>query len=62
MKKVLALCVLFCLGISLAFSQTNKKISGKITDETGAGLQAASVLLTGSAKGVQTDASGNFTI
>lgn len=62
MKKVLALCVLFCLGISLAFSQTNKKISGKITDETGAGLQAASVLLTGSVKGVQTDASGNFTI
>jgi TonB-linked SusC/RagA family outer membrane protein len=62
MKKVLALCVLFCLGITMAFSQTNKKISGKVTDETGGGLQSASVLLTGSVKGVQTDASGNFSI
>ncbi|MCD2424527.1 TonB-dependent receptor [Niabella pedocola] len=39
-----------------------KIITGKITDETGAPISGASVLLKGSATGVATDTSGNFTI
>ncbi len=63
MKKMLIMCVLFLLVVHQLFSQTNsKKITGKVTDENGAGLQSASVLLLGASKGVQSDVSGNFTI
>ncbi|MBO9595647.1 MAG: TonB-dependent receptor [Niabella sp.] len=39
-----------------------KIITGNITDETGAPVSGASVLLKGSSTGVATDTSGNFTI
>src|SRR6476620_1158275 len=54
---VLFLSLLACFG---SWAQTN--VRGKITDDKGAGLSGASILLKGSTTGAGTDADGNFSI
>ena len=44
-----------------SFAQT-RQIKGKVTDDADIPLRGVSVLLSGSKKGVQTDAGGNFKI
>jgi TonB-linked SusC/RagA family outer membrane protein len=46
---------------SLLWAQ-NKKINGKVTDEKGAAISKASILVKGTQLGASTDANGNFTI
>ncbi|MFY7839665.1 MAG: SusC/RagA family TonB-linked outer membrane protein [Lacibacter sp.] len=60
MKQFFSLFLL-CMCCTIAFAQ-NRQIKGKVMDETGAGLAGVSVLLSGANNGVQTDASGNFSI
>jgi TonB-dependent starch-binding outer membrane protein SusC len=45
-----------------AVSSTDKKITGKVTDENGAALPGVSVTVKGTTKGAITDASGTFSI
>ena len=42
--------------------QTSKKVTGKVTDSTGASLPGVSVVVKGTTSGVITDNSGNFSI
>jgi len=42
--------------------QSNKKINGKVTDQTGASLPGASVIVKGTTVGVITDNSGNYSL
>ncbi len=61
-KLLLARSAVLCLLVLLslpAFSQT-KIISGKITDSSGAPIEGASVIASGSSTGTTTDAKGNF--
>jgi len=61
MKKfVISYLLLIAFHISL-FSQ-NRPLTGKVTDNTGAPLPGVSVLVKGSKAGIQTNASGNFSI
>jgi TonB-linked SusC/RagA family outer membrane protein len=62
MKSLLLLCIALLLGCTYTFAQTPRpgEIRGKVLDDTGSPLPGASVLLTGSRKGVQTDNAGNF--
>jgi TonB-linked SusC/RagA family outer membrane protein len=64
MKPPFLQCICLCfllLFCSSGWAQT-KKISGKVTDEEAKPLQGVSVVVKGSSKGVQTDASGSFSI
>jgi TonB-dependent starch-binding outer membrane protein SusC len=60
-KPVLTLLLLFVTTIS-TFAQTAKTVTGKITNDTGAGLAGVSVNVKNTTKGVITDANGNFSI
>jgi len=51
------------ISINFLLAQTkSKQIKGKVTDESGVGLEGASVKLIGTIRGVQSDNAGNFTI
>ncbi|MBA4141324.1 MAG: TonB-dependent receptor plug domain-containing protein, partial [Segetibacter sp.] len=54
---VLYIVLFSCIG---AWAQSN--ITGKVTDEKGAGLSGVSILLKGTSTGAGTDANGNFSI
>ena len=54
--------LLFMMLLGMHFSYAQKSITGKITDEKGAGLPNASVLVKGTSNGVTTGNDGNFTI
>jgi TonB-dependent starch-binding outer membrane protein SusC len=60
--KPLTMVVLLLVATISAFAQTTKPITGKITDETGAGLPGISVKVKNTTKGVSTDATGGYTI
>lgn len=53
--------LLFMASIATGYGQ-NITISGKVTDDTNAPLQGATVLIKGSSTGTYTDENGNFTI
>ena len=59
---VSGLCILKQSASAQVVSQTDKKVSGKVTDENGAGLPGVSVTVKGTSKGTITDESGNFSI
>ncbi len=59
--RTLFLCPLFMLIMQQSWAQT-KSVSGKVTDEKGAGVSGASVLVKGSRAGTSTDAAGSFHI
>ncbi|HLF47469.1 MAG TPA: TonB-dependent receptor [Chitinophagaceae bacterium] len=60
MKKLSLILLSFSITL-LSFAQA-RQIKGNVTDETGTPLSGASILLSGSKTGAQSDASGNFTI
>lgn len=61
MRKFTTVLMVFLLSAFQLFAQ-NKTISGKVTDEKGAGIQGASVTAKGSTKGAVTSADGSFTL
>ncbi|MBK6825543.1 MAG: SusC/RagA family TonB-linked outer membrane protein [Chitinophagaceae bacterium] len=61
MRKFASLFTMLLLFTALAFGQ-NRTITGTVTDETGAAVSGASVVIRGTRTGVATDASGNFRI
>ena len=61
MRKFASLFTMLMLLTALAFGQ-NRTITGTVTDETGAPVQGASVIIKNTRTGVATDNSGNFRI
>ena len=62
MKNILRITALF-LVTSLAWAQqTTGKISGQVTDNAGAGLAGANVIVDGTSMGAATDNDGKYTI
>ena len=59
--RVLLLCPLFMLIVQASWAQT-KTVTGKVSDEKGAPIAGASVLVKGTNTGTSTDASGAFKI
>ncbi|MFH1851362.1 MAG: TonB-dependent receptor [Candidatus Neomarinimicrobiota bacterium] len=59
MRKYVALLALIVLP-TLVLAQTSGKISGVVTDENGAPLGGANVLLVGTTQGTATDADGQY--
>ena len=53
--------VLVC-GLALTLSAQGIRITGKVTDKSGASLTGASVVVKGTTNGVGTDANGNYSI
>ncbi|HEY3370431.1 MAG TPA: TonB-dependent receptor [Prolixibacteraceae bacterium] len=49
-------------GTENMLQQPEKRITGKVTDQTGAPIPGASVVVKGTAKGTTTDNEGNFTL
>ena len=60
-KKLLSATMAFLLFMAVAFAQ-NTTVTGKVTDENGAPIVGVSVLVKGAKTGVNTDASGSFSI
>ncbi len=61
MTRILSLFVVFMLSGALAFSQS-RVVTGRITNDKGAGVPNASIKASGSAVGTSTDADGSFSI
>ena len=61
MRKIVSLIMVLILSNVLAFSQ-NRLITGKVTDETGAGVGGASILVKGTNTGASANAEGQFSI
>jgi len=61
MMRKATLLLVSLWGFSVLFAQ-ERTITGKVNDETGAGLPGATVQLKGTQTGTMTDISGNFTL
>ncbi len=60
MRKLFLLCLLLLTVLVHVSAQNTKTITGKITDDKGAGIAGVTVLVKGSTIGVTTDADGNY--
>lgn len=60
MRKLLLLCFLLIGALSVVSAQNSRTITGKITDDKGAAIAGANVLVKGSKIGTTADAEGNF--
>jgi TonB-linked SusC/RagA family outer membrane protein len=55
--------VLICFtGLADSMAQQGKKVAGKVTDQTGAAVPGATVLVKGTTNGIVTDMDGNFSL
>lgn len=59
MKKILLVVTLLAATFHLTFAQS-KSVTGKVTDETGAGMPGASVVVKSTTNGTISDANGQF--
>src|SRR3712207_4325358 len=50
------------ISVSAQSTSTSRKVSGKVTDETGNGLSSVTVTVKGSKVATQTDENGNYTV
>jgi hypothetical protein len=62
MKNILRITALFLVTSLTWAQQTTGKISGQVTDNAGAGLVGANVIVDGTSMGVATDNNGKYTI
>jgi TonB-linked SusC/RagA family outer membrane protein len=60
MRKFFFLCFLLIGALSVVSAQNSRTITGKITDDKGAGIASATVIVKGSQVGTTADAEGNF--
>lgn len=60
MRKLIFLCFLVFCAVAQLSAQATRTISGKITDNKGAGIAGVSVLVKGTNSGTVTDANGNY--
>jgi len=60
-QKLLSLFLLFSLLVGAAYAQ-ERRISGKVTSETGEALPGVSVVVTGTTVGTQSDDQGNYSL
>ena len=61
--RILVLSIwIFVLISSDAVAQTSRRVTGKVSDETGAPVIAASVVVKGTSAGTSTDTAGNYSI
>ena len=60
--KILDRNIVVTKGMLDATQQQGKKVSGRVTDQTGASLPGASVVIKGTTNGVITDNGGNFSL
>ncbi len=58
----IAMCFLVVVSPVLVLAQTDVKVTGKVTNETGEGLLGVTVMLKNSAQSAITDENGNFAI
>ena len=56
------LCIVTKKAAAQVTTETEKKVSGKVTDENGLGLAGVSITIKGTSKGTTTDQSGLFSI
>lgn len=56
------LLLLCLLAAGTAYAQTERTITGTVTDDTGMAVPGASILLSGTSTGTRTDADGKFTL
>ncbi len=61
MRKILALLTVLLLGIFIAHAQS-RTVTGRVTDNAGKPIEAASVVVKGTTRGTTTVADGSFTI
>lgn len=61
MGKILSLFTVLLLSAALTFAQ-DRVVTGKVTDDAGNGIPAASVIVKGSKVGVKANDDGNFSI
>jgi TonB-linked SusC/RagA family outer membrane protein len=62
-NKLLIICLLISQLTGIAWGQSTKPVSGKVTaKEDGSGLPGVNIIVEGTSKGVTTDAAGNYTI
>src|SRR3954447_18865037 len=59
MRKILALFAFFLFSITYVLAQT-RTISGKVTDETGAPVESASIVIKGTKTGTAAGSDGSF--
>lgn len=62
MRKIVSLLLCFCFAIGTVFAQNSRTLTGKITDEKGAGIANATVLVKGSNIGTTTGNDGSFSL
>jgi len=60
MRKLLLLALVFLLTVTGAWAQ--RAVKGRITDEAGAPVQSATIIVKGTHNGTTTDNSGNFSL
>lgn len=60
-QKLLGFFLLCTMLVSVVHAQ-ERRISGKVTDEAGAGLPGVSIVVTGTTSGTQSDGEGNYLI
>lgn len=62
MRKLAVFLTLAMLFMAQLYGQTNRTVTGKVTDESGNPLVGVSVTAVGTAKTTVTDAKGNYSI
>jgi TonB-linked SusC/RagA family outer membrane protein len=62
MRKIVSLLLCFCFTLGTVFAQNSRTLTGKVTDEKGAGIANASVLVKGSTIGTTTGNDGAFSL
>lgn len=61
-KKCNWLCLLFLMGMTLAYAQQEKAVSGVVTEQNGIPLPGVNILVKGTTTGTQSDFDGNYAI
>ena len=60
-KKAIWLCCLLCLLLGNVFAQQNR-VSGRVTDDRGAGVESVTVTVKGTSTSTVTNATGDFSL